>query len=102
MVPVVIAQAVVSIFLKKVAQAASEEFIEKMLEIILRYSGDYVIKFLNKWADKSERDWDDTLVDLIEERQSVLKSILQLDHMPAGMELFPETDDTAWTLIKPP
>lgn len=41
-----------------------------------------------------------TFVDLIEERQSVLKSILEMDHMPAGMELFPATDDTAWNLIK--
>lgn len=41
-----------------------------------------------------------TFTDLIEERQVVLKSILMLDHMPAGMELFPATDDTAWQLIK--
>jgi len=41
-----------------------------------------------------------TFVDLIDERQAVLKSILEMDHMPAGMELFPATDDTAWNLIK--
>lgn len=41
-----------------------------------------------------------TFVDLVDERQSVLKSILELDHMPAGMELFPASDDSAWTLIK--
>jgi len=41
-----------------------------------------------------------TFVDLKKERQAVLKSILELDHMPAGMELFPATDDTAWTLIQ--
>ncbi len=41
-----------------------------------------------------------TFIDLIEERQSVLKGILELDHMPAGMELFPASDDTAWQLIK--
>ena len=41
-----------------------------------------------------------TFVDLLEERQSVLKAILELDHMPAGMELFPASDDTAWELIK--
>lgn len=41
-----------------------------------------------------------TFVDLIEERQAVLKSILELNHMPAGMELFPAADDTAWVLIK--
>jgi hypothetical protein len=41
-----------------------------------------------------------TFVDLIEERQGALKAILELDHMPAGMELFPAVDDTAWQLIK--
>jgi hypothetical protein len=41
-----------------------------------------------------------TYCDLIEERQAVLKAILELDLMPAGMELFPAADDTAWQLIK--
>ena len=40
-----------------------------------------------------------TFTDLIEERQAVLKAVLELDHMPAGMELFPAIDDTAWQLI---
>lgn len=35
----------------------------------------------------------------MDERQAVLKSVLMLDHMPAGMELFPATDDAAWQLI---
>lgn len=41
-----------------------------------------------------------TFTDLMEERQAVLKATLELDHMPAGMELFPAADDTAWQLIK--
>lgn len=41
-----------------------------------------------------------TFTDLIEERQAILKAILELDHMPAGMELFPASDDSAWDLIK--
>jgi Domain of unknown function (DUF4062) len=41
-----------------------------------------------------------TYLDLIEERQAVLKAILELDQMPAGMELFPATDESAWNLIK--
>lgn len=41
-----------------------------------------------------------TFRDLIDERQSVLRAVLELDHMPAGMELFPAADDTAWQLIK--
>jgi hypothetical protein len=41
-----------------------------------------------------------TFIDLLDERQAVLKAILELDHMPAGMELFPATDDTAWQLIR--
>lgn len=41
-----------------------------------------------------------TFRDLVTERQNLLKAILELDHMPAGMELFPALDDTAWALIK--
>jgi hypothetical protein len=41
-----------------------------------------------------------TFTDLKEERQSVLRAILELDHMPAGMELFPATDASAWQLIR--
>jgi hypothetical protein len=41
-----------------------------------------------------------TFTDLKEERQAVLKAILELDHMPAGMELFPATDASAWQLIR--
>lgn len=41
-----------------------------------------------------------TFLDLREERQAVQQSLLQMDAMPAGMELFPAADDDAWTLIK--
>lgn len=41
-----------------------------------------------------------TYLDLVDERQAVLKAILELDQMPAGMELFPATDDSAWALIQ--
>ena len=30
----------------------------------------------------------------------MLKAILEIDQMPAGMELFPATDDSAWQLIR--
>ena len=41
-----------------------------------------------------------TFRDLVEERQAVLRAILELDQMPAGMELFPASDETAWQLIR--
>ncbi len=41
-----------------------------------------------------------TFEDLKEERQNVFKAILDLEHMPAGMEMFPATDDEAWEFIK--
>lgn len=41
-----------------------------------------------------------TFTDLKDERQGVLRAVLELDHMPAGMELFPAADDSAWQLIK--
>lgn len=41
-----------------------------------------------------------TFEDLSEERQEVMQALLELDCMPAGMELFPAADDDQWTLIK--
>ncbi len=41
-----------------------------------------------------------TFSDLIDERQAALRAVLELDQMPAGMELFPAGDDSAWQLIR--
>jgi hypothetical protein len=41
-----------------------------------------------------------TYEDLREERQEVMQALLELDCIPAGMELFPAADDDQWTLIK--
>ena len=41
-----------------------------------------------------------TYKDLVEERQHVIQALLELDCIPAGMELFPAADEDSWTLIK--
>ena len=41
-----------------------------------------------------------TFKDLQEERQAVMRAVLELGQMPAGMELFPAADEAAWDLIK--
>lgn len=41
-----------------------------------------------------------TFVDLIDERRAIMQALLELDCIPAGMELFPASDDDAWTLIQ--
>ena len=41
-----------------------------------------------------------TFLDLLDERQAALRAVLELDQMPAGMELFPAGDDSAWQLIE--
>jgi Domain of unknown function (DUF4062) len=41
-----------------------------------------------------------TFEDLKPERQAVLRAILELNHMPAGMEFFPASDETAWKIIQ--
>jgi hypothetical protein len=41
-----------------------------------------------------------TYFDLKDERQAVISTLLNMDVLPAGMELFPATDDDAWTLIQ--
>lgn len=41
-----------------------------------------------------------TYADLQEERQEVMQALLELDCIPAGMELFPAANEDQWTLIK--
>jgi hypothetical protein len=41
-----------------------------------------------------------TYVDLLVERQAIIQTLLQADCLPAGMELFPASDDEKWDLIK--
>jgi hypothetical protein len=41
-----------------------------------------------------------TFKDLVPERQEVIQALLELDCIPAGMELFPASDDDRWTLIR--
>ena len=41
-----------------------------------------------------------TFQDLVEARQEVMQALLELDCIPAGMELFPAANDDQWTLIK--
>lgn len=41
-----------------------------------------------------------TFVDLQDERQEVMQALLELDCIPAGMELFPAANEDQWSLIK--
>lgn len=41
-----------------------------------------------------------TFADLQEERQEVMQALLELECIPAGMELFPAANEDQWTLIK--
>jgi hypothetical protein len=41
-----------------------------------------------------------TFKDLIDERRAVLDAILKLNQFPAGMEIFPAVNDTAWEHIE--
>lgn len=41
-----------------------------------------------------------TYLDLVEERSEVMQALLELECMPAGMELFPAANDTQWDWIK--
>jgi hypothetical protein len=41
-----------------------------------------------------------TYDDLVEERSEVMQALLELNCMPAGMELFPAANDTQWNWIK--
>jgi hypothetical protein len=41
-----------------------------------------------------------TFVDLVDERREVMQALLEMDCVPAGMELFPAGNTDQWTLIK--
>lgn len=41
-----------------------------------------------------------TYIDLIDEREKVIQGLLEADCFPAGMEMFPASDDEKWDLIK--
>ena len=41
-----------------------------------------------------------TFTDLIDERRAVMQALLELNCIPAGMELFPASTDDQWTLIQ--
>lgn len=41
-----------------------------------------------------------TYIDLVQERSEVMQALLELECMPAGMELFPAANDTQWSWIK--
>ena len=41
-----------------------------------------------------------TFTDLKDERSAVMQALLELDCIPAGMELFPASTDDQWTLIQ--
>jgi hypothetical protein len=41
-----------------------------------------------------------TYTDLLEERQEIMQALLELDCIPAGMELFPAANEDQWSLIK--
>ncbi len=41
-----------------------------------------------------------TYIDLIEERKELVQALLELDCIPAGMEMFPASNEDQWSLIK--
>ena len=41
-----------------------------------------------------------TFTDLKDERQKVIQTLMEMDYIPAGMELFPAADEEQWSFIK--
>lgn len=59
-----IAQAVVAVMWKKVAKAASEEFIEKLLDELWDIAAPKILKWLGKKAETTVTEIDDGLVEV--------------------------------------
>ncbi|HBQ2552112.1 TPA: DUF4062 domain-containing protein, partial [Klebsiella variicola] len=41
-----------------------------------------------------------TYTDLVEERESIIKAVLELYHIPIGMEMFSAEDEDQWEIIR--
>lgn len=41
-----------------------------------------------------------TYTDLVDERREIIQALLEMECLPAGMEMFPAADEDAWTLIQ--
>lgn len=41
-----------------------------------------------------------TYLDLIDERREIIQALLEIDCLPAGMEMFPAANESQWSLIK--
>jgi hypothetical protein len=41
-----------------------------------------------------------TYMDLVDERREVMQALIEMDCLPAGMEMFPAANDDQWTLIQ--
>ena len=41
-----------------------------------------------------------TYMDLVDERREIIQALLEMDCLPAGMEMFPAADEDQWSLIK--
>lgn len=54
----------------------------------------------NEYRKKYQVFVSSTYTDLQEERQEVIKALIELDCFPSSMEFFPSTDDDQWSLIK--
>ncbi|MBB1137994.1 DUF4062 domain-containing protein [Myroides sp. WP-1] len=52
------------------------------------------------YAEKYQVFVSSTYIDLLEERQEIMQALLELDCIPAGMELFPASNDDQWSLIR--
>jgi hypothetical protein len=58
-------------------------------------------RWKNRGVDKRYQVFlSSTYTDLADERAAVIQTILGLDHLPAGMEMFPAANEDQWTLIK--
>lgn len=71
------------------------EYTGKLIEILIKKNiGDYMVE------KKYQIFISSTYTDLIHERDTTIKTILSLEHIPIGMEMFNAGDEEQWELIK--
>lgn len=68
--------------------------------MMLRSTHRYVLWRLTPVNKRYQVFVSSTYADLKEERQRVIQALMEMDCIPAGMELFPATDEEQWLFIK--
>jgi hypothetical protein len=87
--------------IEKITKPLQGRCIRWFSSVIPHFSVNINLPISNTMIDRRHQVFvSSTYVDLVEERSEVMQALLELECMPAGMELFPAATDSQWDWIK--